>query len=69
VAVAEAYGAVRWGIRVIWRKLDCLNPSLQKAYVAARRKDVCNRRRPLLQGSHVLAAFLRGAGAMPCRGI
>jgi hypothetical protein len=20
----------RWGTRVIWRKLDCLNPSLQK---------------------------------------
>ena len=27
---AQAYGAARREIRVIWRKLDCLNPSLQK---------------------------------------
>ena len=27
---AQAYGAVRREIRAIWRKLDCLNPSLQK---------------------------------------
>jgi hypothetical protein len=28
---AQAYGAVRREARVIWRKLDCLNPSSQKA--------------------------------------
>ena len=28
---AQAYGAGCWGTRVIWRKLDCLNPNLQKA--------------------------------------
>jgi hypothetical protein len=27
---AQAHGAVHREIRVIWRKLDCLNPSLQK---------------------------------------
>ena len=32
---------------MIWRKPDCLNPSLQKAQVNARRKDACNRRWPL----------------------
>ena len=36
---AQAYGAVRWEARVIWRKLDCLNPNLQKAQNDARRKD------------------------------
>jgi hypothetical protein len=39
VAAAEAYGAARRETRVIWRKLDCLNPSLQKAKIDARRKD------------------------------
>jgi hypothetical protein len=34
-------------IRVIWRKPDCLNPSLRKAQVNARRKDARNRRQPL----------------------
>ena len=27
---AQAYGAACRGIRVIWRKLDCLNPNLRK---------------------------------------
>ena len=62
-------GPVRWGIRAIWRKLDCLKPSLQKVQCHARRKDVWNRRRPLLQGDQIPAAILRGAGAMPCQGI
>ena len=31
---AQAYGAARRGIRVIWRKLDCLNPNLQKAQMS-----------------------------------
>jgi hypothetical protein len=39
VVAAEAYGAACRGTCVIWRKLDCLNPSLQKAEVDARRKD------------------------------
>jgi hypothetical protein len=30
---------VLWGTRVTWRKLDCLNPSLQKMEVRIRRKD------------------------------
>ena len=32
-------GAARWGTRAIWRKLDCLNPSLQKMRSHTRRKD------------------------------
>ena len=43
---AQAYGAVRRGARAIWRKPDCLNPSLQKAQIDARRKDACNRAGP-----------------------
>ena len=43
---AQAYGAARWGTRVIWRKLDCLKPNLQKVQLYARRKDACNRCRP-----------------------
>ena len=31
-------GAARRGARVIWRKLDCLNPNLQEAQSYARRK-------------------------------
>src|SRR5205814_7203528 len=30
---AQAFGAVRWGTRVIWRKLDRLNPNVQKVQV------------------------------------
>jgi hypothetical protein len=66
---AQVSGAVRREIRVIWRKPDCLNPSLQKVQVNARRKDTCNRRRPLRRDRRSLAAILRGAGAMPCQGI
>ena len=33
------------GARVIWRKLDCLKPNLQKMEVHIRRKDAWNRRR------------------------
>ena len=36
---AQAYGAACREIRAIWRKLDCLNPSLQKVQMAACRKD------------------------------
>lgn len=35
----QAYGTALWGTRVIWRKLDCLNPNLQKMEVHIRRKD------------------------------
>jgi len=43
---AQAYGAACREIRVIWQKLDCLNPNLQKVQFYARRKDACNRCRP-----------------------
>jgi hypothetical protein len=44
---AQVSGAARREIRVIWRKPDCLNPSLQKVKISTRRKGICNRRRPL----------------------
>jgi hypothetical protein len=65
VGRAQALGAACRAARAIWRKPDCLNPSLQKAQIDARRKDACSRRRPLPRGVHVPAAFLQGAGAMP----
>ena len=54
---------------MIWRKLDCLNPSLQKVQKHTCRKDARNRYRPLWQGHYKPAAILWGAGAMPCPGI
>jgi hypothetical protein len=36
---AQAYGAVCREARAIWRKLDCLKPSLQKVKNCTRRKD------------------------------
>ena len=36
---AQAYGAARYGTRVIWLKLDCLNPNLQQVKMSTRRKD------------------------------
>lgn len=38
-AVPRRQGAVRRGTRVIGRKLDCLNPNLQKVQIPARRND------------------------------
>ena len=35
----QAYEAKRCGTRVIWRKLDCLNPNLQLMQRIIRRKD------------------------------
>ena len=64
---AQAYGMACREIRVIWRELDCPNPSLQKVQPHARRKDACNRRRPLWRDDEFPAVILRGAGAMPVR--
>ena len=36
---AQTNGMVPWGTRVIWRKLDCLNPNLQKMQWSIHRKD------------------------------
>jgi Domain of unknown function (DUF222) len=66
---AQASGAVRRGIRAIWRKLDCLKPSLQKVKCATCRKDAWNRYRSLRRGVCGPAVILWGAGAMPCPGI
>jgi len=64
---AQVPRAVRRGIRVIWQRPDCLNPSLQKVKCHTRRKGTCNRRRSLRQGGVSPAAILRDAGAMPYR--
>jgi hypothetical protein len=37
---AQAYEAVCRGTRVVWRKLDCLNPNPQMMQSSIRRKDV-----------------------------
>ena len=63
------HGALRREARVIWRKPDCLKPSLQKAQFLARRKCTRSRRRPLRCDVTGRAATLRGAGAMPSEGI
>ena len=44
---AQAYEAVCRGTRVVWRKLDCLNPNPQMMQSSIRRKDARNRRRAL----------------------
>ena len=36
---AQAHEAGRCGTRVIWLKLDCLNPNLQQVKRDTRRKD------------------------------
>jgi hypothetical protein len=66
---AQASGAGCREIRAIWRKLYCLNPSLQKVERSTCRKDVRNRYRPLRCGVSGHAVILWGAGAMPCQGI
>ena len=61
-------GTVLWETRVIWRRLDCLNPNLQKMEVHIRRKDARNRRRPCrLSERRTLQP--PGPGAMPNEGI
>ena len=44
---AQASGLWCRGTRVIWRKLDCLNPNLQMMQGNVRRKDACDRRHAL----------------------
>ncbi len=46
------------GTRVIWRKLDCLNPNLQTMQMPVRRKDIRYRRHVLRRpGSAAIATF------------
>jgi hypothetical protein len=62
-------GAVRREIRVIWRKSDYLNPSLQKVQVFTRRKAHETGAGPCGTMGDERAVILRGAGAMPGQGI
>jgi len=52
---------MRWGTRATWRKLDCLNPNLQKMQWSIRRKDACNRCR-FLRTHGMLAGAPPGGG-------
>jgi hypothetical protein len=55
---AQVSGLWCRGTRVIWRKLDCLNPNLQTTKLGVRRKDTCYRRQALRRyRSLVVATF------------
>ena len=55
---AQVSRVTRRGTRVIWRKLDCLNPNLQTTKLGVRRKDTCYRRHALRRHrSLVVATF------------
>jgi hypothetical protein len=53
---AEASGLGCRGTRVIWRKLDCLNPNLQTMQRSVCRKDACDRHHALRRLSSLAAA-------------
>jgi hypothetical protein len=55
---AQVSGPGCCGTRVIWRKLDCLNPNLQMMQRLVRRKDIRYRRHALRWlGSAAIATF------------
>jgi hypothetical protein len=64
---AQVSGVRRRGTRVIWRKLDCLNPNLQTTQRSVRRKDTRNRRHALRRGDTKPDAP-SGRGALPSEG-
>ena len=63
---AQASGLGCRGTRVIWRKLDCLNPNLQTMQRSVCRKDACDRHRALCQrpsvSPHLRPSFLPAGG-------
>ena len=63
-----AYGTACRGIRVIWRKLEFLNPNLQKAQMDACRKDARSRCQSC---GRIIWSLPQSSGswAMPCPGI
>jgi hypothetical protein len=55
---AQASGLGCRGTRVIWRKLDCLNPNLQPMQRSVCRKDACDRHHALRRSfSSAVATF------------
>jgi hypothetical protein len=55
---AQVSGLSCRGTRVIWRKLNCLNPNLRTTKLGVRRKDTCYRRHALRRHrSLVVATF------------
>jgi len=61
-------GDASWDTRVIWRKLHCLNPNLQKTQCSVRRKDT-RRRRHALRQLACRAFALRSVELCPVRAI
>jgi hypothetical protein len=53
---AQALGLGCRGTRVIWRKLDCLNPNLQTMQRSVCRKDACDRHHALRRFSSLAVA-------------
>jgi hypothetical protein len=53
---AQASGLGCRGTRVIWRKLDCLNPNLQTMQRSVCRKDACDRHHALRRHSWLAVA-------------
>ena len=64
---AQVSGPGCRGTRVIWRKLDCLNPNLQMMQRPVRRKDT-RYRRPLCDGLVVRLLQPSERGALPSEG-
>src|SRR5262245_26862560 len=63
-------GTVRRETRVIWRRLDCLNPNLQKRQVHLRRNGTSETgASPAMPWKKQAGRNLRGHGAMPSEGI
>ena len=64
---AQVSGVARRGTRVIWRRLDCLKPNLQKTQRTVRRKGTCDRRHALRRQTGAADAP-SGRGALPSEG-
>ncbi|WP_406117920.1 ISAs1 family transposase [Streptomyces sp. NBC_00989] len=65
---AQVPGAVRWGTRAVWRKLDCLNPNLQRQqFTATGTAPETGARRDRGRTGSPWSTF--AAGAMPNEGI
>ncbi len=66
---AEASGLGCRGTRVIWRKLDCLNPNLQTMQRSVCRKDACDRHHALRRLSSLAVATFGVWRRCPVRAI